>query len=195
MRLKLRKMAIVSAIFFLGSMNSLAQQVALKTNLLYDATLTPNVGMEVGIAKRQTVQLFYGLHPWKLNSGSDGKFLKHWVLNPEWRYWFCHRFNGSFFGIHALGGEFDAANIKTPLGWWKELEDHRFEGWFVGGGISYGYQWVLSRHWNVEAAIGLGAAYIKYDKFACGWCGKKLDDGDKIYIGPTKLALSIMYLF
>lgn len=82
-----------------------AQQVALKTNLLYDATTTPNIGVEMGIGKKQSVQLFYGLNPWKFGHGDDMKYAKHWILNPEYRYWFCQRFNGSFVGIHAFGGE------------------------------------------------------------------------------------------
>ena len=89
-----------------------AQQVALKTNLLYDATTTPNIGAEMGIGKKSTVQLFYGLNPWKFGSGDDKKYAKHWILNPEYRYWFCQRFNGSFVGIHAFGGEYDAANVN-----------------------------------------------------------------------------------
>ena len=177
------------------SANMHAQQVALKTNLLYDATLTPNLGVEVGVGQKHSVQLFYGLNPWKFNHGDDRKYLKHWILNPEYRYWFCHRFNGAFVGVHAFGGEYDAANVKLPLGYWRELRDHRFEGWYVGAGISYGYQWVLSRHWNVEASLGLGAAYIDYQKFKCGQCGKKLDDGHKTYLGPTKAALSLIYMY
>ena len=172
-----------------------AQQVALKTNLLYDATTTPNIGMEIGIDKKHTIQAFYGLNPWKFGHGEDQKFVKHWVVNPEFRYWFCHRFNGSFVGIHAFGGQYNAYGIKPPFGWWDELEHYRHEGWFVGGGIAYGYQWVLSRHWNFEASIGVGAAYITYDSFNCGICGAKIGDGDKIYVGPTKAALSILYMF
>ena len=87
-----------------------AQQVALKTNLLYDATLTPNLGLEMGVGKKHSVQLFYGLNAWKFGHGEDRKYAKHWLLNPEYRYWFCHRFNGSFVGIHAFGGEYDASN-------------------------------------------------------------------------------------
>jgi hypothetical protein len=193
MQLRMKVLVAIAVMALFGSITCHAQQVAVKTNLLYDATATPNLGVEIGVGKKHSFQVFYGLHPWKL--GSDEKYLKHWVINPEWRHWFCHRFNGSFVGIHAFGGEFNASKIKMPFGWWKELRDNRFEGWFVGGGISYGYQWVMSKHWNLEAAIGVGAAYIKYDKFGCGSCGKKLDDGDKIYVGPTKLALSLMYLF
>ena len=175
--------------------NAGAQQVALKTNLLYDATTTPNIGMEIGTGKKHTFQVFYGLNPWKFGHGDDQKFVKHWVVNPEYRYWFCHRFNGWFVGAHAFGGQFDAYGIKPPFGWWDELKDYRHEGWFVGGGIACGYQWILSRHWNFEASIGVGAAYIDYDKFNCGICGKKIDDGNKWYVGPTKLALSLLYMF
>ena len=195
-RTKIQRWIAVSVLLFTVHMSStFAQQVALKTNLLYDATATPNVGMEIGVGKKHSFQVFYGLHPWKFGHGDDQKYLKHWVVNPEWRHWFCHRFNGSFVGIHAFGGQYDAANIKMPLGWWKELQDHRFEGWYAGGGISYGYQWVLSKHWNFEAAVGVGSAYIDYDQFKCGTCGKKVDDGHKIYVGPTKAALSLLYMF
>lgn len=192
---KHRWMAAIAVTFFLGTNSVNAQQVGLKTNLLYDATATPNIGMEIGVGQKHSFQVFYGLHPWKFGHGDDQKFLKHWVVNPEWRHWFCHRFNGSFVGIHAFGGQYNAANIKMPLGWWKELEDHRFEGWYAGGGVSYGYQWVLSKHWNFEAAVGVGAAYIDYDKYKCGECGSKIDDGHKIYVGPTKAALSLQYFF
>ena len=196
MRLKLLIMvAVVAAITMCGSIECHAQQVALKTNILYDATATPNIGMEIGVNKKHTFQVFYGLHPWKFGSDDSKKFLKHWVVNPEWRHWFCHRFNGSFLGIHAFGGEYNASRVKMPFGWWKELRDNRFEGWFAGGGVSYGYQWVMSKHWNFEASVGVGVAYIEYDKYGCGDCGKKLDDGHKIYVGPTKLALSLMYIF
>ncbi len=188
-------MTALVILFALNSQHAEAQQVALKNNLLYDAAMTPNLGLEIGVGKKHTMQLFYGLHPWSFGHGDDQKYLKHWVVNPEWRYWTCHRFNGTFVGVHAFGGEYMAANIKMPLGWWKELRDHRFEGWYAGGGVSCGYQWVMSKHWNFEAAIGLGAAYIEYDKFKCGTCERKIDDGHKIYVGPTKAALSLMYMF
>lgn len=43
---------------------AVAQNVALKTNLLYWSTVTPNLGLEASIARKHTVQLFYGLNPW-----------------------------------------------------------------------------------------------------------------------------------
>ena len=48
-------------------------QLAVKTNLLYDATTTPNIGAELGIGKKSTVNLVYGLNPWTFHSDSKGR--------------------------------------------------------------------------------------------------------------------------
>ena len=37
-------------------------QVAVKTNLIYDAMTTPNLGIEVGVAGKSTLNLVYGTH-------------------------------------------------------------------------------------------------------------------------------------
>jgi hypothetical protein len=60
------------------------------------------------------------------------------------------------------------AGIKLPFGMYPGLKTHRYEGEFIGGGVSYGYQWVLSKHWNLEATLGAGYAYINYDRYQCG---------------------------
>jgi hypothetical protein len=44
----------------------------------------------------------------------------------------------------------------------KALKHNRYEGWFYGAGVSYGYQWVMSKHWNLEGNIGAGYARIHY---------------------------------
>ncbi len=47
--------------------------------------------------------------------------------------------------IHALGGEYNIKNIDMPFGILpKTLEGRHYEGWSVGGGLTYeGYQWLL----------------------------------------------------
>lgn len=196
MNLKTKLLLLVAFLTVASMTNRVAaQQVALKTNLLYDATTTPNLGLEMGIGKKHTMQLYYGLNPWEFSGDNGGKYFKHWLLMPEYRYWFCHRFQGSFFGIHAMGGEFNAANVKLPFDMYKGLRDHRYEGWYVGGGITYGYQWVLSRHWNFEASVGAGVIYAPYKEFECGECGRQIADDNALYVGPTKAVLSLLYMF
>ena len=179
-------------------------QVAVKTNLLYDATTTPNIGVEVGVGGKSTVNLVYGLNAWSFNSDSHGKrFAKHWVLMPEYRWWLCSRFSGHFFGVHAMAGQLNAANVDLPLpggfvsglNLREAVKDACYQGPFAGVGVTYGYQWALSRHWNIEAEIGAGYAHMWYDKYPCGECGLRMEKGHANYLGVTKLGLSIIYVF
>lgn len=190
----IRNILISALLVFAMALPASAQNVAVKTNALYWATTTPNIGVEVSVAKQHSLQLFYGLNPWK-QSGGDQTSLRHWLLMPEYRYWFCESFNGWFVGAHLMGGQFNMGGVDLPFGLMPTLENRRYEGWYAGGGVTAGYQWVLSRHWNIEASLGVGYDYIKYDKFRCGECGERLKSGHTNYIGPTKLALSVMYVF
>ena len=125
------------------------KQVGLKTNMLYWATATPNLGLEMAVGKKHTAQVFFGLNPWK-QSGGDQSSLRHWLVMPEYRYWFSQNFEGWFLGAHALGGQYNVGGVKFPFGLLKGLRNHRYEGWYVGGGITAGKQWNLSKHWNLE---------------------------------------------
>ena len=145
----------------------------------------------------------YGLNPWTFNSDEGKKKAKHWVLMPEYRWWTCTKFDGHFFGVHAMGGQFNAADINIPLpgGFFggdnisKGVRDKRYEGMFIGAGVTYGYQWIIAKNWNFEAEIGVGYNHAIYKKFSCGECGGKLGDGHTNYVGVTKLGLSMMYIF
>ncbi len=189
------KLLIVTLLVFLGFSSGFAQKAALKTNLLSDALLNPNVAIEVGIAPKWTIDVSGQLNLWSVN---DHKW-RHWVVQPEARYWFCHRFQGHFLGLHALGGEYNVGNIDLDfkmLGTdFSKLKDRRYEGWFGGAGIAYGYDWILSEHWNLEAEIGIGWTYTRYDAYPCAVCGKKLESGHHNYFGPTKAAINLKYVF
>lgn len=174
-----------------------AQDVALKTNLLYDATATVNLGIEIGLAPKWTLDISGNLNAWTM---SHDRTWKHWMAQPEARYWFCDRFAGHFLAIHAHGGQFNVGNLDNDFDFlgsdFSQLSDLRFEGWFVGGGIGYGYAWVLGKHWNIEAELGIGYAYCRFDEYICFDCGKKTaEDKDHHYFGLTKLALSLVYVF
>lgn len=174
-----------------------AQDVALKTNLLYDATATVNLGIEIGLAPKWTLDISGNLNAWTM---SHDRTWKHWMAQPEARYWFCDRFAGHFLALHAHGGQFNVGNLDNDFDFlgsdFSQLSDLRFEGWFVGGGIGYGYAWVLGKHWNIEAELGIGYAYCRFDEYICFDCGKKTaEDKDHHYFGLTKLALSLVYVF
>ena len=191
--MNMRKLLFTISFCFFSTLWVSAQQVGVKTNLLYWATTTPNIGTEFAVGKKHTAQVFFGLNPWK-QSGGDQSSLRHWLVMPEYRYWFNQNFKGWFMGAHAMGGQYNVGGVKMPFGLLKTLRNHRYEGWYVGGGVTGGYQWKLANRLNLEASIGLGYIYSNYDKFKCGACGEKLYSSHKHYVGPTKVALSLVYL-
>lgn len=173
-----------------------AQNFVIKTNLLYDATATANLGIEFPLSQKWTMDISGNLCSWDVNRHK----WKHWLVQPEFRYWFCNTFQGHFLGIHALGGQYNVGNIRNNISFlgsdFSQLTHNRYQGWGAGAGIAYGYSWILSKHWNLEAELGIGWIYTRFDKYPCAVCGTKLkSDKPHNYYGPTKLAINIEYLF
>lgn len=174
-----------------------AQKVAVKTNVLYDATATVNAGLEFALAPKWTFDLSGNLNAWNM---PEGRKWKHWMAQPEARFWFCDRFSGHFFGVHVHGGQYNIGGLKNNVKFlgtdFSRLTDERFQGWFVGAGVGYGYSWILGKHWNFELEIGFGYSYTVYDTFECAGCGKKVEENlEHHYVGPTKAAINLVYLF
>ena len=174
-----------------------AQNVVLKTNLFYGAyTLTPNLGVEFGLAKQSTLDIGAGYNPWNL-AGSEGnnKKLVHLLGEIEYRYWLCEKFNGHFFGLHVLGASYNISQYELPLLFGKGSKNFRFQGWAAGAGVSYGYQFILGQHWNFEFNVGVGYVRLHYDKYDCEKCANKLNTAQRDYFGPTRGALAFVYTF
>lgn len=174
-----------------------AQKAAIKTNLFSDAFLNVNLGMEVVLAPKWTFDITGELNTWTL---SHDRRWKHWVLQPEARYWFCDHFSGHFLGAHMHGGKYNIGGFNGRVHLLgtdaRKLKDARYQGWFIGAGVAYGYAWILNRHWNLEAEIGFGYSYTRCDKYPCAKCGTKLEtDKPHHYVGPTKAAINLVYLF
>lgn len=173
-----------------------AQDFAIKSNLLYDATATANLGIEFGVAPKWTLDISGNLNSWEVKEGSTWK---HWMVQPEARYWFCDRFSRSFLGLHALGGQFNFGGLDNGINFLgtdlSKLSDHRYQGNAYGVGIAYGYAVILGKHWNLEFELGVGYIYADWERFECAGCGRRVGEGDHHYFGPTKAAINLVYLF
>lgn len=161
--------------------------IAIKSNLLYDVTLGPNLGIELKLGKRYTLDLPVNYNPFTF---ADNRKWKHIFVQPEVRYWLCESFTGHFFGIHGHYADYNIGNIG-PL---STTQKYRYRGWLAGGGISWGHQRVLSARWSLETTIGLGYAYLDYSQNEYQRCGLKLKDDHTHYIGITKLGISLIYI-
>lgn len=194
----MKRVILLLAIALIGASQELrAQKAAIKTNLFSDAFLNINLGMEVGLAPKWTFDLTGEFNAWTL---SHDRRWKHWGLQPEVRYWFCDRFSGHFLGAHIHGGKYNIGGFNGRVHFLgtdaRKLKDARYQGWFIGAGVAYGYAWILNLHWNLEAEIGLGYSYTRYDKYPCAKCGTKLETNKSHhYVGPTKAAINLVYLF
>lgn len=117
------KRAFILLFFMLGCLviESKAQKIAVKSNLLYDATTTVNLGLEFGLARKWTLDIPVNYNPWKPD---NGRRLRHWGVQPEVRYWFCESFNRTFVGLpwtlcrlqcRWLAGYFQQKYAKEPI--------------------------------------------------------------------------------
>lgn len=168
---------------------SYGQKIAVKTNALYWATATPNLAVELGLGKRVTLDIAGGYNPFTFDGNRKWK---HYLIQPEIRYWLCERFNGHFFGLHT--GYMNYNVSKLPLLYSKDAKHHRYEGWLTGVGLSYGYQWILGRRWNLEAELGVGYIHTNYTKYDAMKCGACQGEFRKNYVAPTRAAISVVYL-
>ena len=115
-----------------------AQKAAIKTNLLSDAATTPNLGLEFRMAPKWTFDLSGQMNAWNINN----RRWRHWMVQPEFRVWYCEAFQGSFWALHLIGGQFNIGNINNNIKFlgsdFSKLKDHRYQGWGTGAGIGYG---------------------------------------------------------
>lgn len=183
-------------LLFGGVLQVRAQDWAVKTNIVYDATATANLGVEIGLAPKWTLDISGNFNAWSKDGHTKWK---HWLVQPEARYWFCDRFSRHFIGAHAIGGAFNFGGISNKLSFlgtdFSVLKEQRYQGYAYGGGVAYGFAFMLSEHVNLELEAGFGYMYLDYEVFDCGNCGRRVGEGVHHYVGPTKAAVNLVFVF
>jgi hypothetical protein len=166
-----------------------------KTNLLYDLALTPNVGLEVPLGDR-----------WSISAD----FLRGWWLKRNWSFcWQVESFGveGRFWlsdrtGQSRQGGWFIGAFVQTGF---YDFQLKRTEGvqgeHTVMPGFSAGYTRPLRGGWSLE--FTLGAAYLTNDYRR--YSVEETHDGHELirlgspmrFVGvmPCKVGVSLQYTF
>ena len=166
--------------------NMYGQQTALKTNLLFWATTTANPGVEFGMGRQFTMDIWGAYNAWKF---PDDMRLNLYLIQPEVRFWPCRKFEGHFFGVHGHYGYFNIGMIPFISG----LKDHVLRGDLYGGGVTYGYHWAVGSRWGLEAMIGGGYVSMKYTKYKCAECAEASGSYSRSYFGPTRIGFSVIY--
>lgn len=169
-----------------------ANNYALKTNLILWGLASPNLVIEKKINKNVSIELSLGIKPG--DSEHDGKSVSY-LLQPEIRYWFSRSFNGGYLGYHLYYSHFGAENMIFPFQRKGLSNSEWYAGYLYGMGIAGGYQWVLNKHWHIEATAGIGYVHLAYDKITWNNSWNNNKSLDYNYFGLTKAAINLVYVF
>ena len=160
-------------------------RVALRTNLLYDAMLIPNIGIECRFADRWSVAVDY-MHAW-------------WSRDAKHRYWRCYGgeatvrryfgsrpFAGHHLGLYATALTYDFE--FSGRGW--QCDDFGF-----GGGLEYGYTLPVGRRLAVDFSIGAGYFGSRYKEYVpVDECYVWLSTRRQHWFGPTRAGISLVWI-
>ena len=167
--------------------------MGVKTNLLYDAALIPNLGVELYLGRRWTVTLD-GFWTW-ISSDKRHRYwqgyggyvgIRRYLSKPSTLNSQPSTLTGHHLGIYGLGMTYDVE--------WggRGYQAARFG---FGGGIEYGYSAKLCRRLNLDFSIGLGFQDGEYKEYL------PMDDHyvwqsthKRHWWGPTKAEVSLVWI-
>lgn len=187
----IRAFALLLASIVMSSRAWGQQNVAVRNNIMYDISLTPNVGFDVRIAPKWTLGLNAGYRPWPTDDSKTRKW-KHILVAPELRHWNDSIFHRTYWGLNLIYSHYNVGDVKFPFGMYSAVRDHRLQGDLAAVGAFYGRSWRLNRFFRLEAELGMGIGYTWADKYDCPHCGSYVGRDDKVFLIP-KLVLNIVY--
>lgn len=156
-----------------------SQRVALRTNAVDWLTASPNLGVEFAITPRLSMELTVAASPYKLMKDI---YLEQTRVQGELKYWFKSPLLHHYVGATAFYASFDAG-LKTQA----------FYGDAYAAGLTYGYQHVLSRRWNIEYSVGAGGIHYRMARYTPGTEPPQPNETGWQW-APVKLAVAFIYV-
>ena len=164
----------------------------LRTNLLYDAVLSPTFGFEWHINRYWGVKFDGCFTHWGSRYGMVHNI---WFVNPEVR-WYLKNTDRFYIG---MGGNVGRMNIyRGVTGSLFFPEDTGYQNSIFSGGITAGYKLILTRSFAFDFNLGLGYTHFKYDSFTVidktrVYQRVKMKDVTKNLLGPTQAGVTLVW--
>lgn len=161
--------------------------VHLTTNLLYDAALVPNVGVEYAFAPKWSAKA-HGMYAW----WSDDSRHRYWRVaggSVEVRRWLGSKVNTFLLKGHHVGVYAGAYKYDFELGGTGNMADFNYSA-----GVSYGYSAPIGRKLSLDMGLSvgyIGGEYTKYDHE--DGCYVWLGDMKRNYVGVTRAEVSLVW--
>ena len=170
---------------------------ALKTNLLYDAALVPNVGAEFHLGRNWSAGANW-MYAWWKNDASSW----YWRIyggDIYLRKWFGKKaqekpLTGHHIGIYAQTLTYDfCTGGRGYMG--GEPGGNIWDRASFAGGVEYGYSHPISRELNLDFTIGVGYLGGRYHEYLpIDDCYVWQTTKDRKWFGPTKVEVSLVWL-
>ncbi len=166
--------------------------MAIKTNMLYDAALLPNLAVEFTFGRRWSVE-FEGQWSWWNTKTTHNNCWRIQTADVELRKWLGNPertpLTGHYLGVYGMAGTYD---VKAAG------KDGYLSNMSYSMGVSYGYSMPLTRRLNLELGIAvgyMGGKYYVYDQYNEQFdIFPKKDEKYMNYVGPTKAKASLVWL-
>lgn len=161
------------------------------TNMLYDALLTPNIGVGMSIGDRVTLLVDWMYARW---SNHDRRL--YWRIyggDVEARCRIGARVKGSPLGGHHIGvygsmACYDFQGGRSHIGVLSDI-------WNYAAGISYTYSLPVSTHFNIDFNLGVGYLWGRYKKhIPIDDCDVWLSTHKMSWFGPTRAGVTLVWL-
>lgn len=178
--LKSKRGIILVSIMVLLPLSGYSQKIAVKTNALEWATISPNISAEFVVSHNMSLDLSASFNEWV--PFTNAKF-DHLRIQPELRYWFQRPMAQHFLGFTLLYIDYDMMNKSVC-----------HDGQAIGGGFTYGYDFVLTKRWNLELTAGIGAIYRFERKYNEGATYPSKNNANGWGVVPIKLGVTVSYV-
>lgn len=172
-------------VFMIATKTSLnAQRIALTSNLIEDVVLTPNLGVDIVLADRQSLTFDTSFAPYKLSQHFHNKRA---AFRIGYKYWFNQTFYAHYIGCDAIVSSSDVG-----------IGQYGFRDEYVGIGLGYGYSFIISKRLNIVPSVGIGVAYGQsyegYDQMLRPGVGVEAQATVGLKPILTRLAVTIQYV-
>lgn len=173
---------------------------ALRTNLIYAASASANLGFDFAISRNFSLGFNVGLKAWPRWWVGDWDIenptrWRHILVTPEFRWWPSEVFSKWFVGADLVWSHFNVGGVRFPLGTiYPAVRDHRLQGDVWALGVFAGYSWWLTEHLRLEVEAGVAGGYYAAGKYECPHCGAKIGDVAGVAVIP-KLGVNLAWNF
>ena len=169
-------------------------KVQLRTNLLYWLTASPNLSLDLRVARHWSIGLNYGQNFIPLHNTLEHphtRRLRHLLVSPEVRYWRKGTFEPKswFFGLNPIYSHYNVSRLFGVV--YPSLKDKRVQGDMYALGLFAGYTWRAGRLFRMEALAGPAVGWTKYKEYECTHCGDYIGKKEKVFVMP-QLALNLV---